>query len=356
MSSGARRDPRSTVGGAVRYPQPLRAGDTIGVTAPSAGVADALRPRLDFCVSHLRDLGYQVVVGDCMDGSGVTSAPASARAAELQEMLTDPGIGAVVPPWGGELAIDLLSLLDFQTLADAEPTWLVGYSDTSTLLMPVTLLTGVATVHAPNLMDTPFRVPEPLAHWLDVVTAERGAQIEQGPAQRHQRDWPDFAADARVTELNLDQPAGWKLLDPAAGSVQATGRLLGGCLETVAMLPGTPYGNLPVFVADHCPEGVLLYLEVAESSALVAARLFHHVRLAGWLDAASAVLIGRTPGPDTAGFTQHDALLSAFGDLDVPVVYDVDVGHLPPQLALVNGALATLSVDPQTQSLRQRLV
>jgi muramoyltetrapeptide carboxypeptidase LdcA involved in peptidoglycan recycling len=122
------------------------------------------------------------------------------------------------------------------------------------------------------------------------------------------------------------------------------------------MLPGTPYGNLPVFVADHCPEGVLLYMEVAESSALVAARLFHHVRLAGWLDAASAVLIGRTPGPDTAGFTQHDALLSAFGDLDVPVVYDVDVGHLPPQLALVNGALATLTVDPQTQSLRQRLV
>ena len=60
-----------------------------------------------------------------------------------------------MPPWGGELAIDLLPLLDFAAIGDAEPTWLVGYSDTSTLLLPLTLLTGVATLHGPGLMDTP---------------------------------------------------------------------------------------------------------------------------------------------------------------------------------------------------------
>ena len=82
----------------MRYPAPLRPGDTIGVTAPSSGVEDELRPRLDFCLDHLRRLGYQVRVGDCMDGTGLVSAPAADRAAELTAMLLDPQVRAVVPP------------------------------------------------------------------------------------------------------------------------------------------------------------------------------------------------------------------------------------------------------------------
>ena len=40
----------------------------------------------------------------------------------------------------------------------------------------------------------------------------------------------------------------------------------------------------------------------------------------------------------------HDAV----GDLDLPVVLDLDIGHLPPQLTLVNGALATIHVEGGT--------
>lgn len=109
----------------------LKPGDKIGVTAPSAGVDGPAAERIDFCVTWLRNAGYEVVVGDCMDGSGITSGPAGARAAELTHMLCDPSIRCVVPPWGGETAIDLLDLLDWDALAAAEPTWLVGFSDLS---------------------------------------------------------------------------------------------------------------------------------------------------------------------------------------------------------------------------------
>ncbi|MGI8948291.1 MAG: LD-carboxypeptidase [Ornithinimicrobium sp.] len=71
------------------------------------------------------------------------SAPVQERAAELTAMLTDPSIRAVVPPWGGQLAIDLVGILDFDALGRAEPTWLVGYSDIATLITPLNLLTGV---------------------------------------------------------------------------------------------------------------------------------------------------------------------------------------------------------------------
>ncbi len=59
-------------------------------------------------------------------------------------MLTDPTIRAVVPPWGGELAVEVLPHLDMQSIGSAEPTWLVGYSDVSTLLLPLTTGTGMA--------------------------------------------------------------------------------------------------------------------------------------------------------------------------------------------------------------------
>lgn len=160
------------VGVSIRYPAPLRPGDRIAVTSPSAGVGTRMRPRLNFCIQHLRDLGYDVVVGECMDGSGVTSAPAPARAAELTAMLVDPAIRAVVPPWGGELAIDLLPLLGLDAISAAEPTWLVGYSDLTTVMVPLTLRTGIATLHGSNLMDTPYAVPQP-GRWKLLGTQDR---------------------------------------------------------------------------------------------------------------------------------------------------------------------------------------
>ncbi|WP_024288778.1 S66 peptidase family protein [Cellulomonas sp. KRMCY2] len=339
----------------IRYPAPLRPGDRIGVTAPSAGVAADLRPRLDVCLEHLRRRGYEVV-GTCMDGTGVVSAPARERAEELTAMLTDPRIAAVVPPWGGELAVEVLPYLDLAALRAAKPTWLVGYSDISTLLLPLTTLTGTATLHGQNLMDTPYRVPTPQLSWLDVAAAPAGSSLTQGPSSRHRAQgfdrWED---DPEIAAYTLDTPGSWCPLDPGAGDLQVSGRLVGGCLETVSMLAGTPFGDLGAFASEHAPEGLIVYLEAAEAGALTVARDLWRLRLAGWFDHATAVLVGRTRAPDDGGFTQRDAVRSALGDLDVPVVLDVDCGHVPPHLALVNGALADLTVGTSGAELLQHL-
>lgn len=71
-------------------------------------------------------------------------------------MLCDPNIRCVIPPWGGETAIDLVDLLDWDALAAAEPTWLVGFSDLATILLPITTRLGWATIHGDNLADTPY--------------------------------------------------------------------------------------------------------------------------------------------------------------------------------------------------------
>jgi muramoyltetrapeptide carboxypeptidase LdcA involved in peptidoglycan recycling len=61
---------------AIRFPAPLQAGDRIGVTSPSSGVDEHLWARLEYAVTWLQASGYEVVVGECMDGVRHISAPA----------------------------------------------------------------------------------------------------------------------------------------------------------------------------------------------------------------------------------------------------------------------------------------
>ena len=339
----------------IRYPSSLRPGDRIGVTAPSSGVASELRPRLDFCVDYLRDKGFDVVVGDCIDHPNYVSAPAADRAAELTAMLVDPTIRVVIPPWGGELAIDLLQHLDWDQIAASAPTWFVGFSDISTLITPLTLRTGIATLHGNNLMDTPYTVPAPLLSWLDIVTLPSGSTFEQGPAEAYRAAGSDdWEQDPTVTTWPLDVPGAWTRLD-GSQDVSVSGRLIGGCIETLSNLTGTPYGDMAGFARDHAPEGLLVYVEAAEGSSYDIGRRLHGMKLAGWFAGANAVLVGRTCAPGQSDLSQHEAVLDALGDLDIPVVADVECGHVPPYLPIVNGALGVLTWSPDDMSLTQTL-
>ena len=339
----------------VVFPRPLRPGDRIGVTAPSSGVEEALRPRMLAGVAALEQRGYQVVLGDCLDGTGPTSAPKQQRAAELTAMLTDPAIAAVVPPWGGVLAIDLLDQLDWDALATAEPTWLVGFSDLTTVMLPLTLRLGWATIHGSNLMDTPYLPADGLLHWTDVASAT--APFTQRSPGRHRADgWDDYQHDPGVSEMTLPDTGRWTVLGgPVDADVDVTGRLVGGCIETTGSLTGTPYGDVPGFGTAHADEGLVVYVEASDDEATTIGRTLHGMRLAGWFEHARAVVVGRTPAPDSEGLTQREAVADALGGLGIPVVLDVECGHVQPSLPLVNGALAHVVVDGDRQEITQTL-
>ncbi|MFC5780780.1 MULTISPECIES: S66 peptidase family protein [Streptomyces] len=339
----------------VRYPRSLRPGDRIGVTSPSSGVSKEMSARLQVAVREVKDRGYEVVVGRCMDGSRHVSASAADRAGELMSMLTDPTIRAVVPPWGGETAIDLIPLLDWDRLRDAEPTWFVGFSDISTLIAPLTLLTGTATVHGNNLMDTPYRVPEGLLTWLDIVAAPPGHRFTQTPAGRHRSSgFDDYAVFPDVREYTLNAQGTWTRLD-GSGDVEAEGRLIGGCIETMCDLAGTPYLDASAFARDQAPDGLLIYVEAAEDNAFTICRNLHGIRLAGFFDHANAILVGRTNAPDRRTLTQHEAVLDALGSLNVPIIADLECGHLPPYMPIVNGALGRIVHTSTRSELTQTL-
>jgi muramoyltetrapeptide carboxypeptidase len=324
----------------VRFPRPLRAGDRVAVTSPSSGVGDRLRPRIEASIAALRERGLEVVVGECMGDDEGVSAPKEERAAELTAMLTDPAVAAVVPPWGGETAIDLLDQVDWDALVDVEPTWVVGWSDMCSVLLPLTLRAGWATLHGWNLADSAYAAPDGLLHWVDLAAAT--GEVTQTSPGRTREGWDDYVADPGVRTMTLDRPSAWSIL--GGGDAEMSGVLVGGCLEVVSPMAGTPYADVPAFGRAHADEGLIVYLEACEHGAYDVARALHGLRLAGWFDHASGVLVGRTPAPDAEKMTQHEAVADALGMLDVPVVLDADIGHTQPFLPLVNGARARVTV------------
>lgn len=340
----------------LRFPRPLSPGDRIGVTAPSSGVDDGMWPRLEGALESLRRRGFEPVVGECIHTPSHVSAPKEARADELMAMLVDPDIAAVVPPWGGETSIDLLPLLDFDLLAAVDPCWYVGFSDTTTTMLPLTLLSGWATLHGWNLMDTPYAAAPGHLHWADVASRPAGSSFTQAAATLRRRPgWDDYRSHPGVATMTLDQPARWRGLRRGDEAATFTGRLVGGCVECVSALVGTPFGDVRAFASEHPAEGSIVCLEVCEWGPFDVARALHGMRLAGWFDGATGVLMGRPAGRDAAHWTQVDAVRDALGDLPCPVVLDVDFGHSQPFMSLVNGALATVTLDPDRQDIRQTL-
>ena len=164
------------------------------------------------------------------------------------------------------------------------------------MLVPVTTRLGWATVHGDNLADTPYDVPDGLLHWLDLVGGEGPfVQRDSGLVA----DWVRFETDPRATQWTHVRQGQWEVL--GGGSVDVTGRLIGGCIETIAHLAGTPYGDVRAWAAG-LDEPTIVYVEACEDHAVDICRYLHGMRLAGWFDRAAAVLVGRTNAPD-----HHDA-------------------------------------------------
>ena len=273
-------------------------------------------------------------------GEHTTVAPASRRARELESFLVSSRVDAVVPPWGGELAIEVLPELDFDRLAAAPVTWFASWSDGTTLMLPLLLRAGWMSLHGLNFMDAAFLPAPGVVPWWRLLCAGAGRRVTQRSSGALQRSFRDYRYEPCLDRWSLEEPTRWRRLGDE-GPIDVSGRLVGGCADVLSRLVGTPFGDLPRWAHDHCPEGTIVFLENAGMQSTDAARCWHQLRLAGWFDGAAAVLIGRTTAPESHGLSQTDVLRQALGPLEqrgIPVLYDVDVGHQPPQLMLVHGA------------------
>ncbi len=331
----------------IRFPKALREGSVIVVVAPSSPVPPALEARLDLVLDAMRARGFVVRESSCLRASEAPAA--SVRLAAWNDALHDESVDAVIPPWGGDLAIELLAGMDFERLSRATPKWILGYSDVSTLLVPLLLEAGWASAHGPNLMDLVPGQDDPVTR-AALSTLTSGDAITQRSSTHFQTAWVDWARRPSAL-FQLDQPTRVRTLHRA--ELRAQGRLIGGCIDTLSTIVGTRYGDVPRFVREHRDEGVIVFLENCELQPGQLTRALTQMRLAGWFDGVRAVLFGRSSAKETPSARFEEIVRRVLGDTELPIVLDADVGHVPPQWTLIEGALATLRVDDRAAEITQ---
>lgn len=320
----------------------LKKRATIGVTAPSSGVEEELHELVKLSCSRLKAKGYCIICGDTVwTQDKAKSSPAKKRAQEFNEMMKNEAIDLILPPWGGELLIEILEELDFDNMKNK---WVLGYSDTSMLLLAITLKTGIATAHGTNLIDLRGEFSDDTtAMWVSVLSTKTGSSIIQYSSEKYQQKWQHDNPSPCV--FHLTEETKWKTVSDI--KVKAEGRLLGGCIDIIRHLIGTPYGDLQNFREKHIhDEPIMWYFENCELKTTDLRRSLMQMKLAGWFENCTCIMFGRSPANEPVeNYTIEDVYQDLSDELEIPIVYEIDCGHVPPQITFINGAYGMVEVE-----------
>lgn len=324
------------------YPKSLEKGFQIGVTATSAGLTE--EPdliRLESGLKHFSDLGYPVVVTDnvrrCEKGR---SSSGPTRAYELLQLVQNPEVRAIIAASGGDYLVEMLPYVDFQLMKE-NPKWVQGFSDTTGLVFTITTNLDIATIYGNNFSS--FGMGKWHSSLYDNLRILEGNDLIQHSFDRYQDGYQpritgleEFIPEKEVKWINLypteyDQREGLSL----------TGRILGGCLDVCLNLVGTRYDRVKEFAHKYQQDKILWFFESYALNSEAFTRGLWQLREAGWFEHASGFVFGRPCMYDTDTDTSYkDVVLSVLGGLNLPIILEADIGHKPPQFAIINGAIA----------------
>jgi muramoyltetrapeptide carboxypeptidase LdcA involved in peptidoglycan recycling len=328
----------------VRPPR-LRPGDTVAAISLSSGAAARYPHRYEAGKRQVeRAFGLRVIETPhaLRDDDWLRRNP-EARADDLHGALERSEVAGILSIIGGDDAIRILPHLD-PGVVRAHPKILMGFSDT-TITLTTFLRAGVTAFHGPAVMTDlaenggirPFVLEGVQRTLFDAEPAPWRA-AEAWTEQF--LDWAD-PENQRVARRHEPNP-GWRWLQ---GAHAAEGHLIGGNIEVLEFLKGTPW-----WPEAELWRGAVLLLETSEEvpPARWVERWLRNYGHQGILDGLAALLLARPMGYDAAATARLEQgvldVLADAGRPDLPVVAGLDAGHTSPQMVVPLGC--RVRVDP----------
>nr|WP_206327281.1 S66 peptidase family protein [Streptomyces sp. S3(2020)] len=312
-------------------------GDLVVIASLSGPLHTVYEPDLEQAVVVLERMGFRVRRAPLLE-AGRRRWWSAARPAEIAEelngLLRDPEVRAIIAHDGGQTALGYLDLIDFEAIT-ADPKPLLGFSDISLLHLVCYARTGLVGFH------TDLATPGLGGHWQR-ATAPRRAELER--------------LYARL--LTSTEPIGALPTTPSwecwrAG--RAEGRLIGGVINRIVLNQATPYA-LPLDRFD----GAVLFWEESGGQASYVWSYLQVLRHAGVLDRISGMVVGVPDWIDGLGADASPSLreivLDVLGDRDIPVLGNVEFGHAGPNLPMPVGVRVALDARRRTLSLLEPAV
>lgn len=290
----------------------LKQGDKIGIVATARKVSQT---EIYPAVQLLEKWGFEVVLGQNLFKEDRQFAGTDEeRAADMQRLLDDPGIKAVMIARGGYGTMRIIDMLDFSGFS-THPKWIVGFSD-------VTVLHS----HLLNVLNT------------ESIHANMCLQLGK-----------NAEADASLVKALKGELLGYEL----NGSFElnrvgsGTGQMVGGNLSLLYALNNSE--------SDIDTTGKILFLEDLDEYLYHLDRMMLSLKRAGKLEKLAGLVVGGiTDMRDNTipfGRTGEEIIMEAVQEYHYPVCFHFPAGHIERNLALIMGRTARLEVTQEAVRL-----
>ena len=298
-------------------PTYLKKGDTIAITCPAGFMT---LEKAQTCIDTLQNWGYEVMIGKTLgsDSANYFSADDETRMDELQAMLDDDSISAILCGRGGYGMSRIIDGLNFKKFKKS-PKWIIGFSDITVLHSHIFSNFKIATLHAPM-----------------------AAAFNDGGAEN------EFIQSLKMA-LQGKKAAYQCAPHPFNNTGKTSGKLVGGNLSLLTHLVGT--------VSDIDTKDKILFIEDIGEYIYGVDRMLYQLKRCGKLDKLAGLIIGGfSDMKDTErpfGKTTYEAIHDIVKDHDYPVCFGFPVSHDKENYALKVGVEYELSVRKSKTILKE---
>lgn len=333
------------------FPAFIKPGDTIAVTALSRGMEqETERIRFNSGAHALKEHGYNVIFTDNVfvtnDRFGRSSS-AREKARQFNELVADPTVTAIYSAGGGDFLAEMLPYVDLDAFTE-HPKWVQGFSDNTSILYYLATKGGIATAYGANFGDYGMQpwersVSDGLAVLEGKLAVQSSFDTYQDGFGVRETGLEGYAADGKVEWKNI--------IGDTDGRISMDGRLLGGCLDVLMNIAGTPFDGTLDFIDRYQDDGIIWFLESFDLQFEQMMESLWKMKMMGWFEHTKGIIFGRPLFYRAEGFdgsplpSYEDVLHERLDGLNVPVILDADIGHKGPQFVMINGALAHIESE-----------
>ena len=346
----------------MRYPEFLKENGTIGFVAPAFGCAiEPYHTAFKHALHQWEENGYHTDLGpNCFasNGIGISNTP-ELCGQELNDWYCAKENDVLISCGGGELMCEVVPYMDFERMKQAEPKWYMGYSDNTHFTFLSATILDTAAIYGPCSAAFGMEPWHPaICDAWDLLTGKK--DTFHGYDLWEKESLKD--AENPLLPYNVTEPCKIKTYickdgkavlrgnaceDLAPATLELEGRLIGGCLDILQAYPGTPYDKVKEFNERYKEDGIIWFLEACELNVMSIRRVLWHLKQAGWFENLKGFLIGRPLcfGEEAFGIDQYRAVTDLLTEYNVPIIMDLDIGHLAPMMPMVCGGTAKVKIN-----------
>src|SRR5690554_4060601 len=355
----------------MKKPKKLNIGDKVAIVSLSSGILgeDDLKLQVDLGVRRLTYMGITpIFMPNAKLGIDYLKDNPQARASDLKEAFKDPEIKAIICAIGGDDTYKTIPFLmaddEFKDLVQKNPKIFIGFSDSTNNHIMLNQL-GLVTYYGLNFLSdicelSPVMLPYTEKSYQQFLMNEDTTTIQSSPLWYENRTTYDVM-QLGVPLTEHKETKGYEVLH---GKGKVSGIFWGGCLDSIYDIYTSQryedqrkvyetYDFLPTpdFFKDK-----LLFLETSEEKPdpQLFEKMLNTLKKEGILKHVQALIVGKPY--DEIHYDAYKRILKQIGKaLDLPIIYNVNIGHALPRAMLPIGLNGSINFDKKKIMITEKL-